>query len=125
MGTEKPLIGKTALVTGASRGIGFAIAEALGRLGAKLAICARDAKKLEAAADTLRASGYEVLATRADVTRGGDIATLVQKTLQKFGSIEILVNNAGIGYFGPIQNATEENWDNVSDTNLKSVFLVT
>lgn len=122
---EKPLIGKTSLVTGASRGIGFAIAETLGRLGAKIAICARDIKKLEAAADKLRASGYEVLAARADVTRASEIASLVQKTLHAFGPIEILVNNAGIGYFGPIQNATEENWDNVLDTNLKSVFLVT
>ncbi|MGD0303919.1 MAG: SDR family NAD(P)-dependent oxidoreductase [Candidatus Acidiferrales bacterium] len=122
---EKPLIGKTSLVTGASRGIGFAIAETLGRLGAKVAICARDIKKLEAAADKLRASGYEVLAARADVTRASEIASLVQKTLHAFGPIEILVNNAGIGYFGPIQNATEENWDNVLDTNLKSVFLVT
>jgi 3-oxoacyl-[acyl-carrier protein] reductase len=122
---EKPLIGKTSLVTGASRGIGFAIAETLGRLGAKVAICARGIKKLEAAADKLRASGYEVLAARADVTRASEIASLVQKTLHAFGPIEILVNNAGIGYFGPIQNATEENWDNVLDTNLKSVFLVT
>jgi NADP-dependent 3-hydroxy acid dehydrogenase YdfG len=122
---EKPLIGKTSLVTGASRGIGFAIAETLGRLGAKVAICARDIKKLEAAADKLRASGYEVLAARADVTRASEIASLVQKTVHAFGPIEILVNNAGIGYFGPIQNATEENWDNVLDTNLKSVFLVT
>jgi 3-oxoacyl-[acyl-carrier protein] reductase len=122
---EKPLIGKTSLVTGASRGIGFAIAETLGRLGAKVAICARDIKKLEAAADKLRASGYEVLAARTDVTHASEIASLVQKTLHAFGPIEILVNNAGIGYFGPIQNATEENWDNVLDTNLKSVFLVT
>jgi 3-oxoacyl-[acyl-carrier protein] reductase len=125
MVNEKPLIGKTALVTGASRGIGFAIAETLGRLGAKVAICARDIKKLEAAADKLRESGYEVLAARADVTRASEIASLVQRTVHTFGPIEILVNNAGIGYFGPIQSATEENWDNVLDTNLKSVFLVT
>jgi NADP-dependent 3-hydroxy acid dehydrogenase YdfG len=125
MANEKPLIGKTALVTGASRGIGFAIAETLGRLGAKIAICARDAKKLEAAEGKLRASGYEVLAARADVTRASEIASLVQKTVQALGPIEILVNNAGIGYFGPIQHATEEIWDNVLDTNLKSVFLVT
>ena len=125
MANEKPLIGKTALVTGASRGIGFAIAETLGRLGAKVSICARDPKRLDAAADKLRASGYEVFATRADVTRAAEIASLVSKTIQTLGPIDILVNNAGIGYFGPIQDATEENWDNVLDTNLKSVFLVT
>jgi 3-oxoacyl-[acyl-carrier protein] reductase len=66
-----------------------------------------------------------VLAARADVTRASEIASLVQRTVHTFGPIEILVNNAGIGYFGPIQSATEENWDNVLDTNLKSVFLVT
>jgi NAD(P)-dependent dehydrogenase (short-subunit alcohol dehydrogenase family) len=125
MANEKPLIGKTALITGASRGIGFAIAETLGRLGAKLAICARNPTVLESAAAKLRADGNEVLAGRADVTRAADISSFVQKTLGTLGPIDILVNNAGIGYFGPIQNATEENWDLVLDTNLKAVFLVT
>ncbi len=125
MTDEKPVIGRTALITGASRGIGFAIAETLGRLGAKLAICARNPTALENAARKLRANDNEVLAVRADVTRSADIASFVQKTLQTLGPIDILVNNAGIGYFGPVQNATEENWDSVLDTNLKSVFLVT
>ncbi|MGA8035291.1 MAG: SDR family NAD(P)-dependent oxidoreductase [Candidatus Acidiferrales bacterium] len=125
MANEKPLNGKTALITGASRGIGFAIAETLGRLGAKIAICARNPTALENAAAKLRENGNEVLAVRADVTRTADIAAFVQKALQTFGPIEILVNNAGIGYFGPVQSATEENWDAVLDTNLKSVFLVT
>jgi 3-oxoacyl-[acyl-carrier protein] reductase len=61
----------------------------------------------------------------ADVTRPSEIASLVKKVEQRLGSIDILVNNAGIGYFGPIQNASEENWDQVLDTNLKAVFLVT
>jgi 3-oxoacyl-[acyl-carrier protein] reductase len=125
MSTDRPLAGKTALITGASRGIGFAIAETLGKLGAKLGICARDAKRLDAAAAQLREREHEVFADRVDVTRAAEIAALVAKTEQTLGPIEILVNNAGIGYFGPIQNASEETWDSVLDTNLKAVFLVT
>jgi 3-oxoacyl-[acyl-carrier protein] reductase len=120
----KPLEGKIALITGASRGIGLAIAKSLGRLGAHLSVCARDAKKLESAARELEREATKVLAIAADVSRPGDIASLVQKTTQSLGPIEILVNNAGIGYFGPAQEAAEANWDSVLDTNLKSVFLL-
>ena len=120
----KPLEGKIALITGASRGIGLAIAKSLGRLGAHLSVCARDAKKLESAARELEREAGKVLAIAADVSRPGDIASLVQKTAQSLGPIEILVNNAGIGYFGPSHEATESNWDSVLDTNLKSVFLL-
>src|SRR5579863_1469861 len=120
----KPLEGKIALITGASRGIGLAIAKSLGRLGAHLGVCARDAKKLESAARELEREAAKVLAIPADVSRPGDIASLVQKTTQSLGSIEILVNNAGIGYFGPAHEAAESNWDSVLDTNLKSVFLL-
>jgi 3-oxoacyl-[acyl-carrier protein] reductase len=121
---EKLLAGKTALVTGASRGIGFAIARKLGLMGAKVAICARDARKLDDAAGRLRDDGVEVLAATADVASAAEIASLVTKAEKSLGSIEILVNNAGIGYFGPVQDADEKNWDSVLDTNLKSVFLL-
>jgi len=121
---EKVLAGKTALVTGASRGIGFAIARKLGLMGAKVAICARDVKKLEDAAARLRNDGVEVLAATADVASAAEIASLVTQTEESLGSIEILVNNAGVGYFGPVQEADEKNWDSVLDTNLKSVFLL-
>ncbi len=121
---EKVLAGKAALVTGASRGIGFAIARKLGLMGAKVAICARDAKKLEDAAARLHNDGVEVLAATADVASAAEIASLVTKTEKSLGSIEILVNNAGVGYFGPVQEADEKNWDSVLDTNLKSVFLL-
>jgi 3-oxoacyl-[acyl-carrier protein] reductase len=120
----KPLEGKIALITGASRGIGLAIAKSLGRLGAHLSVCARDAKKLESAARELEREAGKVLAIAADVSRPGDIASLVQKTAQSLGPIEILVNNAGIGYFGPAHEAAESHWDSVLDTNLKSVFLL-
>jgi 3-oxoacyl-[acyl-carrier protein] reductase len=120
----KPLEGKIGLITGASRGIGLAIAKSLGRLGAHLSVCARDAKKLESAARELEREAGKVLAIPADVSRPGDIASLVQRTTQSLGPIEILVNNAGIGYFGPAHEAAEANWDSVLDTNLKSVFLL-
>jgi len=121
---EKVLAGKTALVTGASRGIGFAIARKLGLMGAKVAICARDGGKLEDAAARLRNDGVEVLAATADVASAAEIASLITKTEKSLGSIEILVNNAGVGYFGPVQEADEKNWDSVLDTNLKAVFLL-
>ena len=125
MDSAKPLAGTTALVTGASRGIGFAIARKLGRLGAKVGICARRADRLGEAAALLRTEEIEVNAVAADVTNAAEIAALVAKTEKSLGSIEILVNNAGIGYFGPVQEADEKNWDSVLDTNLKSVFLLT
>jgi 3-oxoacyl-[acyl-carrier protein] reductase len=121
---ENVLAGKTALVTGASRGIGFAIARKLGLMGAKVAICARNSGKLEDAAARLGNDGVEVLAATADVASAAEVASLVTKAEKSLGSIEILVNNAGIGYFGPVQEADEKNWDSVLDTNLKSVFLL-
>jgi 3-oxoacyl-[acyl-carrier protein] reductase len=123
MTENRPLQGKVALVTGASRGIGLAIARSLGRLGAKVSVCARDAKKLELAANELQDDGATILAVPADVTRAADVDALVAKTEQALGPIEILVNNAGIGYFGPAHQAEEAAWDRVLDTNLKSVFL--
>jgi 3-oxoacyl-[acyl-carrier protein] reductase len=120
----KPLAGQVALITGASRGIGLAIAKNLAAMGAKISVCARDAGNLIAAAADLERHGIKVLAVPADVSRATDIAPLVQKTEQSLGAIEILVNNAGIGVFSPIQEASETDWDAVLDTNLKSVFLL-
>lgn len=120
---KKPLEGKIALVTGASRGIGLAVARKLGRLGAKVSLCARDVKRLEVAAGELQSDGTNTLAVAADVTRPDEVAAFVAKTVRSLGPIEILVNNAGIGYFGPTHQADESIWDSVLDTNLKSVFL--
>ncbi len=124
MSQEKPLAGKVALVTGASRGIGFAIARSLAAMGARLCLSSRDPGKLASAAAKLERAAASVLAVPADVSRTADIAALVQKTEQSLGPIEILINNAGIGVFGPIQDSSEATWDAVLDTNLKSVFLL-
>jgi len=116
--------GKVALITGASRGIGLAVARSLAGLGAKVALCARDPQKLEAAAAGLKRAGASVAAIPADIRNANEIASLVRETGQSLGPIEILINNAGIGYFAPVQEASEANWDSVLDTNLKAVFLL-
>jgi 3-oxoacyl-[acyl-carrier protein] reductase len=123
--TSKPLAGMTALVTGASRGIGLAIARRLAQLGARLSLCARDSARLDTAAAALRKEGFEALAMVTDVTHANEIQSLVDRTHRELGPIDILINNAGIGRFGPAHQMSEADWDAVLDTNLKSVFLVT
>ena len=125
MADQRSLEGKTALVTGGSRGIGLAIAHRLGEMGAHVSICARDKSRLETATNELKRKGIRALGMHADVTLPSDVELLVQQTEASLGSIEILVNNAGTGYFGPVQAATEAVWDSVLDTNLKGVFLLT
>jgi len=118
------LLGKVALITGGNRGIGKAIALKLAALGAAVAICGRDTATLEATANELQATGARVYWQRADVTRSAEVAALVAQTESSLGGISILVNNAGIGLFGPIHEKTEQEWDTLLDTNLKSLFLV-
>ena len=119
-----PLAGAVALVTGGTRGIGRAIARRLAQLGAAVSICGRDKSALSAAAAQLQNSGQPVFSLIADVSRSVDVSSLVDKTQSALGPISILVNNAGIGLFGPAHEKTEADWDRVLDTNLKSVFLV-
>jgi 3-oxoacyl-[acyl-carrier protein] reductase len=124
MASPKSLEGKVAVISGASRGIGFAIARRLGEMGAKLSICSRDPQKLEAATDQLRGIAPVVFAAPVDVTVGEQISTFVEYTRKSLGSIDILVNNAGVGWFGPAHEASEQTWNSILDTNLKSVFLM-
>ncbi len=124
MASPKPLDGKVAVITGANRGIGLAIARKLGEMGAMLSICARDPQKLESAKNELLTIAPKVFAAPVDVTRPDQISTFIQYTQKNLGPIAILVNNAGVGWFGPAYEATEQIWDTILDTNLKSVFLV-
>jgi 3-oxoacyl-[acyl-carrier protein] reductase len=119
-----PLLGAVALVTGGTRGIGRAIALRLSKLGASVAICGRDTQALAATDAELKKSGFPVHSQIADVSLSADVTALVDKTQAALGPISILVNNAGIGLFGPAHEKTEPDWDRVLNTNLKSAFLV-
>ncbi|HEX8879914.1 MAG TPA: SDR family NAD(P)-dependent oxidoreductase [Candidatus Acidoferrum sp.] len=121
---EKRLAGSVALVTGGSRGIGRAIAHRLASLGASVAICGRERTALERAAADLEKLGARAFFHLTDVTKAGQVSELVAETEAALGAISILVNNAGIGLFGPAHEKTEADWDRVVNTNLKSVFLV-
>jgi 3-oxoacyl-[acyl-carrier protein] reductase len=121
---DRPLANSVALVTGSSRGIGRAIALRLAALGAAVAISGRDAEALNQAGAELTKSGARVFAHVADVRRQADVEALVAKTEAALGPVSILVNNAGIGLFGPTHEKSEEDWDKVINTNLKSMFLM-
>jgi 3-oxoacyl-[acyl-carrier protein] reductase len=119
-----PLQGSVALVTGGSRGIGLAIAHRLGQLGARVTLCGRTKDRLDQARRQLTSAGIDALAVVADVTRAADIAAMVQQMETAMGPADILINNAGMGVFGAFHERSEQEWDTVLDTNLKSVFLV-
>ena len=117
------LKGKVAVVTGASRGIGYCIAERLLKEGAKVYICARNAQVLKQSLEKLRAQGaVEVEGLAADVGRYEDCRELIRTAARHFGGIDILVNNAGIGIMKPVDRLTPEEWDATIHTNLSGVF---
>lgn len=112
------LTGKVALITGASRGIGKGIALGLAAEGCPLVICARQAEQLEAAAREMRAKNVEVLALPLDVTRADHVDQLVQQTQEKFGKIDILVNNVGGNRRNLFEKTTDADWEAVINLNL-------
>lgn len=117
------LTGKTALVTGGSKGIGLAMAEALGKQGANIVITGRGEKALSAAKDQLGFAGIRTEAIQSDVTDRASIELAVSQAVEQFGSLDILVNNAGMNIRKPLVEVEEEDWDRVIDTNLKGIFL--
>lgn len=116
---------KTAIVTGATRGIGRTIAEFLAELGASVVLAGRTSAALDEVAEGIRSRGGQALPVTCDVTVGEDVDKLVQETLEAFGRIDILVNNAGITRDTLVMRMSEDDWDAVLDTNLKSVFRCT
>ncbi|MBA4392151.1 MAG: 2-deoxy-D-gluconate 3-dehydrogenase [Desulfobacca sp.] len=118
------LQGKVALVTGASKGLGKALAAALAKAGADLALCARNPDDLQQAKVEIEVLGGRVEVFSMDVLRQASIQTAVALTLKTFGKIDILINNAGINIRKPVLDLQEEEWDQVLNTNLKGYFLV-
>jgi len=119
------LNGSVAMVTGGSRGIGLAIARALVANGAKVAITGRSAAHLSSAQRAIEGAGPGAIETlQADVRRYADVERAVAATVARFGGLDIVVNNAGIGVFTNVAAMTPEQWSEVIDTNLTGVFYV-
>lgn len=117
------LSGRVALVTGGSKGLGRAIAGALARAGADVAIASRQRAALDTAAADLRGSGRGVLAVQADVTDEDSIGALVAGVIDEFGRIDILVNNAGIGDTTAVVEMDPAHWDEIMQVNLRGPML--
>jgi 3-oxoacyl-[acyl-carrier protein] reductase len=118
------LEGKVAIVTGAGRGIGWAVAQRLALDGANLVIAEIDEKSAEEKAAAIRAMGREALPVKMDVSRWSDVQRMVQEVMVRFQRIDILVNNAGIlGPYFPVTEYPEEIWDRVIAVHLKGTFL--
>jgi NAD(P)-dependent dehydrogenase (short-subunit alcohol dehydrogenase family) len=116
-----PLKQKVAVVTGGSRGIGFAIARALLEQGASVAITGTDRKRLDEAASQLTGDG-RILPVRADVREHGEVESLFRTVAGELGGVDILINNAGVGFFKPVAETTVDEWHRTLDTNLSGVF---
>ena len=117
------LDGKVAIVTGSNRGIGRGIARGFARAGASLALAARDAALLDEAADEFRGLGAEVAAIPTDVTDEEAVDALIDGTLERFGQLDVLVNNAGIAEHAPLVDMTLDAWQRTVDVNLTGPFL--
>jgi 3-oxoacyl-[acyl-carrier protein] reductase len=116
---------KTALVTGATEGIGRATAFALGRAGWAVGVCARTAPKVDALVEALRAEGIHAVGRGADVTRPDDVAALVALVEAELGPLDTLVNNAGVLHAKRLEELTLEEWDETLAVNVRALFLTT
>ncbi len=118
------LTGKVALVTGGSRGLGLQMAEALGEMGAKVAITARKQVELDAAAAHLGERGVEVLTVSADLGKLEGIPAVVDRVVARFGTVDVLVNNAGTTWGAPAEDHPAEAWHKVMNLNINAMFLL-
>ncbi len=119
------LKGQTALVTGAARGIGRAIAEALAQEGANIVVVDLNIDEARQCAEYMESLGVKAIALSGDVSKSEDVKNIFEKTVEEFGGFDILVNNAGITKDALLLRMKEEDWDAVLSVNLKSVFLCT
>ncbi|WP_054942603.1 SDR family NAD(P)-dependent oxidoreductase [Paenibacillus ihuae] len=117
------LTDKIAVITGASRGIGFGLAKAMAHAGAKVAVAARNGEELDQLVSEIRANGGDAVAFALDVQDVKEIDLVIHQVKMHFGRLDILVNNAGLGDNHPAVDVTEEDWDNMMDVNLKGLFF--
>lgn len=123
---SQKLQGKTAIVTGGSRGIGYAISRSLLQAGASVVLCARNREAAEQAAEKLsQETGGRAWGAGADVSKQADIEMLFQFADRQLGKLDILINNAGVGVFSKVAELTPDQWRSVLDTNLTGAFLCT
>ncbi|MBI2770793.1 MAG: SDR family oxidoreductase [Burkholderiales bacterium] len=118
------LTGKTALVTGGSRGLGLQMAHALGEAGARIMLSSRKAGDLEEATADLQAAGIDARWIAADCAKEEDIRRLADETLHRMGNIDILVNNAGAAWGAPAEDHPVEAWDKVMNLNIRGYFIL-
>lgn len=116
---------KVALVTGAGKGIGRAIALALAKEGANVVIASRTMKDLQSLAREIGDLGRKALPVEADVTRESNIKSMIQTAVDKFAGLDILINNAGMGVFGRVQELSTQDWDDMFEVNLRGLFICT
>jgi 3-oxoacyl-[acyl-carrier protein] reductase len=121
----KPLAGRVVIITGGTRGIGLASARLLAEDGASVVVSGRDAGRLEAVTRELEAAGKAILSVAADVAKREDADRLVEAAREGFGRIDVLVNNAGMTRDQLLVRMKDDDWDQVLDTNLRGVFLMT
>ena len=117
------LEGKIAIVTGASRGIGREIALGFADEGADVTLCARDETRLQQLAEEITQRGRRAIAVKADVSCAADVQTVVDQTLESFGRIDVLCNNAGLAIYGDVDELDPDDWDAVVAVNLRGPFL--
>jgi NAD(P)-dependent dehydrogenase (short-subunit alcohol dehydrogenase family) len=118
------LSGKTAIVTGGSRGIGKEMAEGLAEGGANLMLCARREEWLTETVEEFRGKGFNVNAKVCDVSKADDVQAVVDETVEKFGAVDVLINNAGISWGAMPEEMALEQWQKVLDVNLTGCFLM-
>lgn len=123
--SEGLLTGKTTVISGGSHGLGKAIAAQLARMGADLVLLARDAERLDAAADDLRGSGGCVLPIVCDVSNRDAVQSAAARIMAEMGRVDVLINNAGIPAPRTFAETTLDDWDNVIGVNLSSAFYLT
>jgi NAD(P)-dependent dehydrogenase (short-subunit alcohol dehydrogenase family) len=121
---EGEFAGKVAVVTGGAMGIGEAVARLLAERGARIAIIDREAAAALAVVDAILAAGGEAVALHADVTLGHEVARAIDAATERFGRLDVVSNNAGIQRYGDAVSTSDDEWDAVLDTNLKSVYFV-